>query len=411
VLASPAATRYFVEMSRRLLLLPILLLLLGAAPVPGGDPGALVVIGGGLSADNEAVYRAILEARDGPGPLCVIGTAGADPEGSAATAVRRIDRWGGEGTARAHPLPEDDLEAARDPEVVAALGACSGYFFTGGVQSRILRLFRPQGEETPAWAALMQRWREGAVVAGSSAGAAMMSDPMIAGGSSEGAFRNGIGEGGVQLSPGMGFLPELLVDQHFLARGRIGRLLVATLDEGGVPLGAGIDENTALVIRGTELEVVGASGVVVVDAREAAPIPEGVLPAGVGGVRLELLGPGDRFSLERGAMVRPAGGKVPLPPLPHYEWEGPEGRFFDRWVLLHFLDGVGRETRRGAPGSVGLRVDGDGALRFHRGEGFRALGFEGGQGAGVEGTPAGLSVGPLLVEVRRGWPPPGEDGS
>jgi len=403
-------------MNRRLLFFPVFLLFLFLpTPASGSDPGALVVIGGGLSADNEAVYRAILDARDGPGPLCVIATAGANPEGSAASAVARFDRWGGEGTARAHPLPEDEAEAAWDPEVAAALGECSGFFFTGGVQSRILRLFRPEGEATPALEALMDRWRRGAVVAGSSAGAAMMSDPMIAGGSSVGALLNGIDRDGVQLAAGMGFLPDLLVDQHFLARGRIGRLLVATLEEEGVPLGAGIDENTALVVRGTELEVVGASGVVMIDARGVVPTPPDRLPPGtsgvrgVSGVRLELLGPGDRFSLEPGAMVRPAQGKTSLPPLASREWEGPDGGFFDRWVFLHFLDGVGRETRSGAVRGVGLRVEGDAVLHFHRGEGFRALGFGDGQVAGVEGTPAGLSVGPLLVEVRRGWPPTPEE--
>lgn len=397
-------------MIRHRFLLPVFLLLLHAAPAFASDPGALVVIGGGLSADNEAVYRAILEARDGAGPVCVIATAGADPEGSAASAVARIDRWGGEGTALPLPLPESEAEAAWSPEVVEALGACSGFYFTGGVQSRILRLFRPEGAFTPAWEALMERWRQGAVVAGSSAGAAMMSDPMIAGGSSVGALLNGIDEDGVLLAGGMGFLPDLLVDQHFLARGRMGRLLVATLEEGGVPLGAGIDENTALVVRGTELEVVGASGVVVIDARGVVPTPPDRLPAGVGGirgvsgVRLELLGPGDRFSMEPGAMVRPAPGKSSLSPHASYEWEGPDGEFFDRWVFLHFLDGVGRDTRTGASGGVGMRVEGDAVLRFDRGEGFRALGFEGGEGAGVQGTPTGLSVGPLLVEVRRGWP-------
>jgi cyanophycinase len=386
-----------------------------AAPAAGepavGEPGALVIIGGGLSAENEAVYRVILEARQGGGPLCVVGTAGADPEGSSASAVARFARWGGEGAARAHPLSSEDPQAARDPEVLAALAECSGYFFVGGVQSRIVALLRPEREGqplAPAGKVMMERWREGAVVSGSSAGAAMMSDPMIAGGSSAGAFAHGVGDEGVRLAPGLGFLPELLVDQHFLARGRIGRLLVAALEPGGVPLAAGIDENTALVVRGTELEVVGASGVVMVDAREGAVGGgEGGLPSGAREVRLELLGPGDRFSILPGSVVRPAGDRVTLPAHPWVEWEGPEGGLFEPWVFLHFLDGVGRGSQAApTPGAarVGMRVEG-GFLRFRAGEGFRALGDPDGEGEGVEGSTAGLSVGPILVEVWRGVDP------
>ncbi|MEJ2204672.1 MAG: Type 1 glutamine amidotransferase-like domain-containing protein [Gemmatimonadota bacterium] len=112
-------------------------------------------------------------------------------------------------------------------------------------------MFLPGGDTTAAYQTLWRRWQEGAVVAGSSAGAAMMSRIMIAGGSSAEAVTHGVapdGEGeGVVIRSGMGFLPHAIVDQHFLARGRIGRLLVAVLATDSLPLGLGIDENTALV--------------------------------------------------------------------------------------------------------------------------------------------------------------------
>ncbi|TVP45021.1 MAG: cyanophycinase [Gemmatimonadales bacterium] len=384
--------------------------------MPPSDPGALVVIGGGLSADNEAVYRAILDEREGDGPLCIVATAGADPEGSAASAVARFDRWGGEGTARAHPLPEEETAAARDPEVVAALSGCAGYFFTGGSQSRILNLFRPDGESTPAGEAILARWHEGAVISGSSAGAAMMSDPMIAGGTSAGAFRNATDEGGVRLAPGMGFVPDLLVDQHFLARGRIGRLLIAVLEPEGIRMGAGIDEDTALLVRGRELEVVGASGVVMVDGRSAAgeAAPPGA--RAYGPIRVELLGPGDRMSLDDW-VVRPAAAKTSIAaserrptevtaPAPgaaapaEADPDAGPADLFDRWVFLHAVEAMARGLEPSGEHAVEA-----GSVTLRKGDSFRGLAFPAGTGAGPDGSAHGLSAGPFLVRIHLDSPP------
>jgi hypothetical protein len=184
------------------------------------------------------------------------------------------------------------------------LRACSGFFFTGGSQSRILDVFLPDGEPTAAYHALWERYQAGAVVAGSSAGAAIMSDPMIAGGSSVEALREGVrtgGEGdGVWLTRGLGFLKRGLVDQHFLARGRWARLLVGVLASPDDSLGFGIDENTALVVEGDSAWVMGESGVLFLDARSAVREDGG---NGGHGVRAFLLGEGDGVDLQTG-MVR-----------------------------------------------------------------------------------------------------------
>lgn len=397
-------------------LLWTLLLLLGAVPTacgPGADaggdpatraegphgdfPGPLVIIGGALDPGNEAIYRVILEGREGAGPLCVIPTAGADPEASMASAAERFEHWGGQGTARGILLSVEVPERAGDPDVVDALRGCSGFFFTGGVQSRILQVFRPDGKATPAIDALMERWREGAVVAGSSAGAAMMSDPMIAGGSSEGAFRDGVtwaSEGeGVQLEPGMGFLADLLVDQHFLARGRIGRLLAVVVENEGVRFGAGVDENTALVVHEGWGQVVGASGVVWVDGRGARPGRDGAHMAD-SGLRMELLGDGDRVEMATGRVV-PAEGKGAL----HDEADPPASRPtasegddpFQPWVLLHRLEEMARTG-----GEVGWEGVAGYHLRLVPAPDFRGVAWP---GAGVQGTRHGLSVGPLEVRI------------
>jgi cyanophycinase len=355
------------------------------------DSGALVIIGGGLSAENEAVYQAILDLRQGEGPLCVIPTAGASPESSMESAVSRIDRWGGDGTARGLLLHLESPDEADETETAVAIQGCSGFYFTGGVQSRILDFFLPEGRGTVAHTALLERFREGAVIAGSSAGAAMMSDPMIAGGSSEAAFESGTAltaeDEGVRIRPGMGFVSGAVMDQHFLARGRIGRLLIAVSRLPEVEWGAGIDENTALVVQEHRARVVGASGVIMVNGRGMTTDHDA--PDAMGLV-VELMGSGDEIDL-RTFEVTPAEGRSALDQDQEHP-EGPHGaELFERWAFLHLLHALGgSEMEAWSTEVLGTRVD------LRRGEGFRAVSTD---SEGVEGTPYGLSVGPLLVDL------------
>src|SRR5690242_4037225 len=155
-------------------------------------PGRLVIVGGALADSNEAIYRAILDGRLGKGPFCIFPTAAATPETSIDGPVKAFEKYAGPGTAKGIFISSAKPETARDPAVVAEIKGCSGFFFVGGVQSRVITAFRPDGKSTPAYDALMERWREGAVVSGSSAGAAIMSDPMIAGGTSAAAIVRGL---------------------------------------------------------------------------------------------------------------------------------------------------------------------------------------------------------------------------
>ena len=235
-------------------------------------PGRLVIVGGALSAENADVYQAIAEARLGNGPVCVIPTASGDPAASMESSRSALSRYVGAQGVTGILLSLDDPSRAQAPSVAAEIATCSGFYFTGGAQSRVVDFFLPQGDTTAAFRALWDRWREGAVLAGSSAGAAMMSGVMIASGGSLEAVQHGLAAeedgDGLSIRSGMGFFTEAILDQHFLARGRIGRLVVATLAT-ELPVGLGIDENTALVVDGDSARVAGASGVVVVDARSA----------------------------------------------------------------------------------------------------------------------------------------------
>jgi cyanophycinase len=286
----------------------------------------------------------------------------------------------------------DNPEAALDSAVVEDIRSCGGFYFSGGSQSRISRVFRPQGEDTPALEAMKERWAQGVVVAGSSAGAAIMSDPMIAGGSSEGALRAGVRGGedgeGVRLDPGLGFLDDALVDQHFLARGRWARLFVAVLSGQGQRLGFGIDENTALVVEGDSARVVGASGVLVVDASDASPEEGG---NGGYGIRLLLLGSGDGLSF-RGLRERVTSDKAVLEATER-SFENPDADLFARWTFLHVMD----EFARSRDERLTFLQEGH-FLELRKAPGFEVRAWE---GEGVQGLPRGLFLGPITASVWR----------
>ncbi|TVP75907.1 MAG: cyanophycinase [Gemmatimonadales bacterium] len=369
------------------------------------DPtGPAVVIGGGLSADNGAIWTAILDRRSGPGPICVIPAASADPQASARSAGERFRRWGGRASVETLELSTEAPERARDPEMVSRVEACGGFHFTGGVQSRITEVLAPDGRETPVLEAIRQRHAEGAVVAGSSAGAAIMTDPMISGGSSEGALETGT-DGGVRLDPGLGFVPGAIMDQHFLARGRIGRLAVAVLEADDPVTGFGIDEDTALIVEAGGVLVVGASGVVVVSAEPGPGDPDGE-PSSIRTVRIHLLGDGDRLDPATG-QVTPAPGKRPIPggaePGEDEARGGPEDGIFQRWTFLHELHALA-----GGPGAPRHHEAAGHRIILERAAGFRAwardgleaLEIPGGQGGtGPRGTPGGLGAGPVLLHM------------
>jgi cyanophycinase len=372
-------------------------------PDPAEAQGRLVIAGGGVSRDNTALYSAVLDGRNGSGPICVIPTASADHEGalgSMNSSVRTFEQHGGPGAAVGILLSIDTPALAADDAVVEQMRGCSGFYFTGGVQSRTVRVFRPDGTDSPALRALLQRYREGALVGGSSAGAAIMSDPMIAGGSTTTALAVGAqrgrlaadeaepdddATGGVTITAGIGFLPAAVVDQHFLARGRIGRLIAAVLDLDEFDLGFGVDEDTGLVIDGVHATAVGASGVIVIDARDA--VRDG---RSATGVRLHLMSSGDSFDIATRRLVQHA-DKRPLPAVGS-EVSAPAD-IFARWEFLRLLERFARSEQA----HITLPVQG-GELVLRKGPDFAA---RSGDGLGVEGTPAAFTVRGLLLDVHR----------
>lgn len=133
----------------------------------------------------------------------------------------------------------------------------TGVFFTGGDQLRITGLLGG----TLLGRMLQQLYERGVIIAGTSAGASVMSDTMIVGGEAGTAKKNALA-----MAPGLGLLRSVVIDQHFAQRGRIGRLLAAIAQNPYV-LGLGIDEDTAVLMQANaRFSVVGSNTVTVVDA-------------------------------------------------------------------------------------------------------------------------------------------------
>lgn len=282
--------------------------------------GSLVIVGGGLQRLNAPVYGRINElaalsskprTADGKVLIGILPTASGAPAEVAREYVEDFERHGGHVQAVVIPIRSDTPELAHDPETVAMIARCHGLFFTGGDQSRITAVFRPDGVDTPAYEAAAGVLAAGGVISGSSAGAAMMSDPMIRWGNSREALLAGEIEGedrGVAVGQGMGFFPYGMTGQHHLTRGRLGRLIVA-MERTGQWLGVGIDDNKAVEVdlATHEIRAIGSAAAVVVDLSRATR--DGVGRSGIG---LSLIGTGDVLHGLTGE-ITPAPGKTPVP--------------------------------------------------------------------------------------------------
>jgi cyanophycinase len=189
-----------------------------------------------------------------------------------------------------------DFDTRRDCQETGRLGRlqeASGIFFTGGNQLRLTTLLGG----TPVAKLIRSRNAQGVAVGGTSAGASILSEHMIAFGD-EGSS---VISGSVRLAPGLGLTNRFIIDQHFRQRDRLGRLLTA-LAYNPFAIGIGLDEDTAAFIGPDEtVEVEGSGGVTVVDASEVSyssmdSVNEGQ-PVCMLGLKLHILVAGATFNL------------------------------------------------------------------------------------------------------------------
>lgn len=269
--------------------------------------GPLALIGGRFESDNAELF-AELKAYSG-GRIAALAMASGFPEEVGQDLVEDFCRYGFE--AELIPLFwENRATAAFDPELVERLASYGSVFFSGGDQSRIVETLIQDGQETPVLRCIRACHAEGGLIAGTSAGAAIMSGPMIENGTSLNALGAGVctdpeEEDGFRLGTGLGFFPWGIVDQHFLHRGRIGRLLAAAraLQQ---QFAFGVDENTALLVEGSRARVCGETGVLFLDLREAKYDRGGY---DISDVRVSYLDDGDGIDLAGGRPLAAADKK------------------------------------------------------------------------------------------------------
>jgi cyanophycinase len=291
--------------SRRLALAIALAALAALLPAAAAEParGTVIAVGGALRADNAAVWQRVVSAAGGPGSrIAVFATAAANPQRAAEQIVEALSRQGAvaELIPVAPKLHGVDLKASlNDPALIEKVRLSGGVYFSGGSQEYIVDTLQPGGEPTEMLKAIWSVYRGGGVVAGSSAGAAIMSRTMFRDAPDGIAVLQGRMREGREWDRGLGFIEsELFVDQHFLKRGRIGRIL-PLMQARGLKLGLGVEEDSAVVIRGAEVEVIGARGALLVDLGEARS-NEGLGAFNLRNVRLSYLDHGDRHDLATG---------------------------------------------------------------------------------------------------------------
>jgi cyanophycinase len=267
--------------------------------------GSLVIVGGGERSD--VMMRRFVELAGGPSRarIAVVPMASEEAVESGAETKAELDSL----CAHAFVYLVDRTQA-ESPEFVRQLDSATGVWFCGGDQARLTGVIGG----TASIRAIQARYQAGAVVGGTSAGAAIMSDSMITGdqtppGDTTGYYDDdypAIARHRIEVLPGLGFLHGAIVDQHFIKRERHNRLMSAVLERPSL-VGVGIDESTAIEVSPDgRWRVLGESDVVVYDARHSQITAPGAPLLGATEIRVHLL--------PSGSVYDPASGRAGLPP-------------------------------------------------------------------------------------------------
>jgi len=272
--------------------------------VPEGQArGWIVPIGGAENKENDRriLERFVRVSGGTDADIVVIPTASRVHE----TGARYEQLFRALGAARVTVMDFDTRRDCREAGRLKRIEEASGIFFTGGNQLRLTTLLGG----TPV--ARLIRWRNanGVSIGGTSAGASILCEHMIAGGD-EGSS---IVAGSVRLAPGLGLTNRFIIDQHFRERDRLGRLLTAVAYN-PFAVGLGLDEDTAVFIGPDEVvEVEGSGSVTLLDPSEVSFSSIGVVedgqPACMLGLRLHMLVAGATFNLK--THVATASGLMP----------------------------------------------------------------------------------------------------
>ena len=255
--------------------------------------GQLIIIGGGEDKEGECkILREFVRRAGGRSARIAVMTVATSLPGEVGLEYRDLfEKLGADIVDIVDTERREDASYSRNLEIVEN---ATGVFFTGGDQARITEILKDSEIDD----LLHQKFDRGLIIGGTSAGAAMMPDMMIVEGEGETNPRLDT----VVLEPGMGFLPQVVIDQHFSQRGRLGRFVSALIQQPAI-LGFGIDEDTAIAVNGDEIEVIGEGAVTIVDVANISHtnLKESLHDEALAicGAKLHILPDGYRFSIKQ----------------------------------------------------------------------------------------------------------------
>lgn len=273
--------------------------------IPGAT-GHIVMVGGGSRPDS--IMRHILSL-SADNSMLVIPMASETPQETGEAQAEQLRLLGADRVEVLLLPSNDSLTAATTHELAAQIASAKGIWFSGGDQNRLMDYLG----DGALLNAVRLAYQHGAVISGTSAGTAVISKTMITGNEAYPADDQVFGvmaQNNVVTAPGIGLLNNMIVDQHFLIRSRLNRLISVLLDSQEF-LAAGIDEATALWVGPDgQAEVLGESQVILLQKMGAADSmtvmagyhglrrqPESPMLQAASDVRLSVLPPGSRFRI------------------------------------------------------------------------------------------------------------------
>ncbi len=266
-------------------------------------PGSLIIVGGREDKQNDRlILREIAQRTDGE--KLVVVTAASEVADELWEEYRRVFRE--LGVKYIEHLSIHDPEEARDPRLMSVLENARTIFFTGGDQLKITSKIGGTGIED----FISELHLKGGLIAGTSAGAAVMGQSMLVG---SGDAKESHKVGNWLMAPGLGLARGMIIDQHFAQRARIGRLLGAVALNPGI-LGIGIDEDTAIILENRKIKVIGTNAVYIVDGHNVSYTNISEASAektmSMHDVKLHILGHEEEFDLKTRKAHAPQQGVV-----------------------------------------------------------------------------------------------------
>lgn len=254
--------------------------------------GKLFIIGGGSRPEAMVKRIANESGIDEDGYGIVLPMSSSEPDTSAYYATNQFHKLGfnnvyGLNFVKDEELKQSKLDSIRNAKLI---------YISGGDQNKFMDIVKDTEIET----LIHEAYKNGTLIAGTSAGAAVMSKMMITGKELKhpkysSTFKN-LESDNIETKTGLGLITNIIVDQHFVYRSRYNRLLTAIIDYPELT-GVGIDESTAILVSGETIEVVGESQVIVFKNPEKSKTTFND-KIGAKGITLNIYLPGETFTLD-----------------------------------------------------------------------------------------------------------------